>query len=52
MITLCMSRRHQDVLSVIALMRKQVQFNFYHQEVSNCFKRAFTLTIHSNTKYI
>jgi len=33
-----MSRPHQDVFSVITLMRKQVEFNFLHQELSNYFK--------------
>jgi hypothetical protein len=35
-----MSRLHQDVFSVIALMPKQVEFNFYQQELSNYFKNC------------
>jgi len=37
-----MNRLHQDVFSVIVLMRKQVEFNIYQQELSNYFKNSFS----------
>jgi len=53
MITLCMSRLHQDVCSVIVLMRKQVEFNFYQQEISNYFKNCiYTYNSQQNKIYL